>query len=193
MTQTHAITLNTGTETGSGGTAIPPATLEATPTDVTARLESLNIPYTLYEHEPVFTVEDGLHLHAIIPGGHCKNLFLKDKKGQRWLISAIETTQIDLKATPKLINSDRLSFGSPERLWESLKVKPGSVTPFALINDTTHHVRVILDKNLFDYDQVNFHPLRNDKSIALSPHDVVRYIESCGHTPQIIDLSGRSY
>ncbi len=165
----------------------------ATPQDVMNRLETLDISHDIYDHEPIFTVEEGLHLHDIIPGGHCKNLFLKDKKKQYWLISAVENTKIDLKLLPKLIDSARVSFGSAERLWEVLKVKPGSVTPFALINDADLRVNVILDKNLFNHDIVNFHPLQNTQSVALAPKDVERYIQSCGHSPRIVDLSGLSY
>lgn len=165
----------------------------AQPKDVIKRLKDLNITHKIYDHDPIFTVEEGLHLHDIIAGAHCKNLFLKDKKKQYWLISAVENTQIDLKLLPKLIDSARVSFGSAERLWEVLKVKPGSVTPFAVINDTDLRVNVILDKNLFDHDAVNFHPLQNTQSVALAPRDVERYIEACGHAPRIVDLSGLSY
>lgn len=163
------------------------------PTDVFERLDDLKINYQTFDHEPIYTVEDGLHLHALIPGGHCKNLFLKDKKGVYWLISAIETTKIDLKVVRKLLSSANLSFASAERLWEVLKVKPGSVTPFALMNDNKCVVNCILDKNLFSYEQVNFHPLHNTQSTMLSPDDLVRYINSCGHSPKIIDLSGLGY
>ncbi len=168
-------------------------TVIAKPQDVFSRLNDLNIPHKTYDHDPIFTVEDGLHLHEIIPGGHCKNLFLKDKKGTYWLISAIETTQINLKVVRKLLSCPQLSFASPERLWDVLKVKPGSVTPFALMNDTECVVNVILDKTLFDYEEINFHPLQNIQSTKLKPSDLVRYIEDCGHTPKILDLSGLSY
>lgn len=168
---------------------VPETDAFATPEDIVARLEELKIAFEHYHHDPVFTVEEGLHLHDIIPGGHCKNLFLKDKKGQRWLISAIESTVIDLKSLPEKIGCARVSFGSPDRLWESLKVKPGSVTPFALINDTTQHVNVVLDKALFEYEQVNFHPLINDQSIALAPDDLKTYIKACGHEFQSVDFT----
>ncbi|MBK68082.1 MAG: DNA-binding protein [Rickettsiales bacterium] len=157
------------------------------------KLEELGIQYKIFEHEPVFTVEQGLHLHDIIPGGHCKNLFLKDKKGELWLISAIESTKIDLKKIEPLIASARLSFASPERLEENLKVKPGSVTPFALIHDEYNKINVILDSNLFDYEQVNFHPLHNHESLMLTPNDLVLYIKAVGYQPKIVDLSGKSY
>lgn len=165
----------------------------AKPQDVIDRLNELKIKHEVYNHEPVFTVEEGLHLHKIIPGGHCKNLFLKDKKGQRFLISAIEDTQIDLKIVSSLIGANRVSFGSPDRLWETLKVKPGSVTPFALMNESSKDLIVILDKRLFDFDVINFHPLINTQSVTLSPKDLVKYIESCGHTPRTVDLSGLDF
>lgn len=157
------------------------------------RLDTLGITYKVFDHEPVFSVEDGLHLHDIIPGGHCKNLFLKDKRGQYWLISAIESTKIDLKLTEKLIGSARLSFGSEQRLSNVLGVKPGSVTPFALMNDESLQTNPILDKNLFDHDQINFHPLHNHQSVMLSPSDLILYIKSFGFEPRIVDLSGMSY
>lgn len=165
----------------------------AKPDDVLERLDSLNIEHKVYNHDAIFTVEEGLHLHKIIPGGHCKNLFLKDKKGQRWLISALEDTEIDLKLVSNLIGAARVSFGSPERLWETLKVRPGSVTPFALINPSSKDLTVILDKRLFDQDIINFHPLVNTQSVTLKPKDLLKYIESCGHTPRIVDLSGLDF
>ena len=157
------------------------------------KLEELGISYKVFQHEPVFTVEEGLHLHDIIPGGHCKNLFLKDKKGELWLISAIESTKIDLKRIEPLIASARLSFASPERLDEYLKVKPGSVTPFALLHDQYNKINVILDENLFKEEFVNFHPLHNHESLMLTPNDLVLFIKSVGYQPKIVDLSGKSY
>src|ERR1700759_43029 len=119
--------------------------MPATPADLYARFERPGIAWRTVEHAPVFRVEEGREIKAALPGGHTKNLFLKDAKGQLWLISALGETKIDLKRLPERIGSAKLSFGSPERLLEALGVTPGSVTAFALINDPQHRVRFVLD------------------------------------------------
>jgi Ala-tRNA(Pro) deacylase len=118
-----------------------------------------------------------------MPGGHTKNLFLKDKKGALVLISAISDTAIDLNAVSKLLGAGRFSFGSAERLMQHLGVEPGSVTLFALINDPERNVTLILDEALFAHDPVNFHPLRNDATTAISPVDMLRFVRSLGPEP----------
>src|SRR5580693_106908 len=123
-----------------------------------AVLDQLGVAHHTHWHPPVFRVEEGAEIKAALPGGHTKNLFLKDAKGQLWLISALGETAIDLKALPGKIGSARLSFGSPERLYEALGVYPGSVTAFALLNDAGHKVRFVLDAALARADPVNFHP-----------------------------------
>jgi Ala-tRNA(Pro) deacylase len=109
-----------------------------------------------------------LEIKAALPGGHTKNLFLKDAKGQLWLISALGETAIDLKRLHTVIGSGRLSFGSEAMMVETLGVTPGSVTAFGLINDTDHRVRFVLDAALAKADPVNFHPLTNTATTALS-------------------------
>ena len=108
--------------------------MAATERDLMRRLDELGIPAATHRHEPLFTVEDGRHLHEGLPGGHCKSLFLKDKKGALWLVVALHDTRVDLKLLQKALGAARFSFGKPDLLMEVLGVTPGAVTPFALIN-----------------------------------------------------------
>lgn len=157
--------------------------LAATPDDLFAYLDSLGIRHTTTQHRPVFTVEEGADLKAQMPGGHSKNLFLKDKKGALFLLCALGDSAIDLNAVSKLIGAGRFSFGSAERLLENLGVTPGSVTIFALINDPERKVTLLLDEGFFAHDPVNFHPLRNDATTALSPADLLKFIRALGREP----------
>ncbi len=151
-------------------------------------LEDLGIKTTTTQHEAVFTVEQARALRGEIPGGHCKNLFLKDKKGALWLVVCLEDAVIDLKALPSVIGAARISFGKAELLREVLGVEPGSVTPFALINDTDHQVNVVLDEKMMRAAVVNYHPLVNTATVTLTPKDLLTFISSCGHEPQITKL-----
>lgn len=151
-------------------------------------LSDLGINTTTTEHEAVFTVEQARALRGEIPGGHCKNLFLKDKKGGLWLVVCLEDAVIDLKALPSLIGAARISFGKADLLGEVLGVEPGSVTPFALINDTAHQVSVVLDAKMMQHDVVSYHPLVNTATVTLTPDDLLKFISSCGHEPQIVEL-----
>ncbi len=162
--------------------------MSTTPDQLFQRLAELNINASTTEHEAVFTVEQARALRGEIPGGHCKNLFLKDKKGALWLVVCLEDAVIDLKALPALIGAARISFGKAELLGEVLGVEPGSVTPFALINDTAHRVNVVLDAKMMQHDVVSYHPLINTATVTLAPDDLLTFISSCGHEPQIIEL-----
>jgi Ala-tRNA(Pro) deacylase len=155
----------------------------ATEDDLFARFDALSIKHTTTRHRPVFTVEDGADLKAQMPGGHSKNLFLKDKKGAIFLLCALGDTAIDLNAVSKLLGAGRFSFGSAERLKEYLGVEPGSVTIFALINDPDRRVTLVLDEGLLAHDPVNFHPLKNDATTAISPADLLKFIDSLGREP----------
>ena len=157
--------------------------MPATEADLFAHFDALGIKHVTHRHRPVFTVDEGRDLKESMPGGHTKNLFLKDKKGAIYLICAISGSAIDLVATSKLIGSGRFSFGSAERLMEYLGVEPGSVTLFAIINDPEHRVTLILDQALFDLDPVNFHPLKNDATTAISPTDMLKFIRALGREP----------
>src|SRR5919107_4023738 len=134
----------------------------ATPSDLFAYLKKLGIRTETFEHAPVFTVAESRGVKAKIPGGHSKNLFLKDRKDRLFLVIAKDETRIDLKRLHEAIGaSGRLSFGSADLLRANLGVEPGSVTPFALINDTAQRVSVVLDATLATFERVNFHPLVN--------------------------------
>lgn len=162
--------------------------MSTTPKQLLQHLSDLGINSTATEHEPVFTVEQARALRGEIPGGHCKNLFLKDKKGALWLVVCLEDAVIDLKALPAMIGAARISFGKAELLGKVLGVEPGSVTPFALINDTTHQVNVVLDAKMMEHDVVSYHPLVNTATVTLTPDDLLKFISSCGHEPQITKL-----
>jgi Ala-tRNA(Pro) deacylase len=164
--------------------------MPATREDLFARFAALGIETKTVEHPPVFTVEEARKVHHDIPGGHCKNLFLKDEKGAIWLIVCLEDARIDLKAAPALIGSKRLTFGKPDLLMEILGVEPGSVTPFGLINDTAARVNVILDRRMMEEPLLNYHPLRNDATTTIASADLVAFIRACGHAPRIVAASG---
>ena len=157
--------------------------------DLFAHLESLGITVTTREHAPVFTVEEARALRGAIPGAHCKNLFLKDDKGAVWLIVCLEDAQIDLKSAPARIGSRRLSFGKPELLMEVLGVEPGSVTPFALINDRERRVNVVLDAAMMAHPVVNYHPLANTATTTIGSADLLAFIRSLGHEPRIVPVA----
>jgi Ala-tRNA(Pro) deacylase len=162
--------------------------MPATRADLFAFFDAHGIAHRTCEHPPVFTVDEGHDIKAAMPGGHTKNLFLKDKKGQLWLISALGETRIDLKSLPAKIGAARLSFGSEARLFEALGVRPGSVTAFALINDPQHKVRFVVDAALMEADPVNFHPLENTATTALSQAGFRKFLATLGVQPSIVDL-----
>lgn len=147
------------------------------------------IEQVTHDHPAVFRVEEGLELKAAMPGAHTKNLFLKDKKGKLWLISARQDTVIDLKRAPKTIGSDRLSFGNEGLLYETLGLRPGSVTALGLINDPDHRVTFVLDKALWDADIVNFHPLTNTATTAMVQADFRKALAAMGREPIVVDFS----
>ncbi len=153
------------------------------------RLVELGIEATTVEHEPVFTVQESERLHHELPGGHTKNLFLKDAKGQLWLVVAEAHTPVDLKGLPKVIGSARLSFGKPELLMEVLGVSPGSVTALALINDSDRRLSVVVDARLMEYEIINCHPLVNSATTSLKRDDLMRFMKACGHVPRVTVLT----
>lgn len=160
----------------------------ATPDDLFARLAALNITVTTHHHAPAFTVEQGNEVWAAIPGIHCKNLFLKDAKGKLWLVVAPVERRVDLKALPARIGSARLSFGSAELLAAVLGVTPGSVTPFALINDPALKVTPVLDAWMMAQPLLNFHPLRNDMTSTIATPDFRRFLAATGHGVEVVEL-----
>jgi len=160
-----------------------------TPHDLLAYLQTLGIEADTIEHEPVFTVAESRPVKQRIPGAHSKNLFVKDKKGRLFLITAKDETAIDLKRAHEAIGaSGRLSFGSADQLREVLGVEPGSVTPFAVVNDRSGRVTTILDVNLMAHERVNFHPLVNSMTTGVSRDDLIRFLRATGHEPAIVQL-----
>lgn len=163
--------------------------LPTSPESLMAKLESLSISYKLHHHQAVYTVEESEKLDRDIPGTHCRNLFLRDKKKKNYLVVLQNATEVDMKKLPPVIGSDRLSFGSADRLWEFLGVRPGSVCPFAVVNDNEKQVKVLLDRSMMETDIVNYHPLLNTMTVSLKPADLIKFIEDCGHEAHIVDLS----
>jgi Ala-tRNA(Pro) deacylase len=161
----------------------------ATPDDLFARLTALGIAFATVRHHPVFTVQEARAVHGTIPGGRSKNLFVRDKKGTMWLLSAPADQPVDLKRLAEPLGArGRLSFGSDERLMKYLGVIPGAVSPFAVINDTQRLVRVVLDRRLLETEPVNFHPLNNAMTTSISAVDVRRFLEAEGHEALVMDL-----
>ena len=146
------------------------------------------IEQTTHDHPAVFRVEEGLELKAALPGLHTKNLFLKDKKGRLWLISAAQDTVIDLKRAHRAMGSDRLSFGNETLLWETLGVRPGSVTALGLINDADRRVTFVLDQRLWEADIVNFHPLTNTATTALDQAAFRQVLALLDRDPIVVDF-----
>ena len=159
-----------------------------TPQLLFARLDALGLAHRTVEHAPVFTVEQAREHRGVLPGHHIKNLFLRNKKEAMWLVVALEDRAVDLKRLGEVLGAGRLSFGSPERLRKYLGVEPGSVTPFALINDTARQVTLVLDRGLADGGPVNAHPLTNTMTTAISFADLCRFFEATGHGPQWLDF-----
>jgi Ala-tRNA(Pro) deacylase len=155
------------------------------------RLTALGIATTTVRHPPVYTVEEAKAHRGTLPGAHIKNLFLKDKRGALWLIVAAEDRPVDLKALRSRIGAAALSFGSPAALREALGVEPGSVTPFAVINDAAGRVTVILDETLLTAPWINAHPLTNTATTAITPRDLLRFLEATGHPPRALALPER--
>lgn len=153
-----------------------------------AFLDAHGIEHRTLEHPAVFRVDEGHEIKAALPGRHTKNLFLKDGKGQLWLICALGETRIDLKKLPDVIGAARLSFGSAELMQEALGVTPGSVTLFALINDREHRIKLVLDAAMLEPEPINFHPLTNTATTAISQAGLRRFLKALDITAQVVDF-----
>lgn len=160
--------------------------MPASEDDLMRNLAELGIATETVRHPPVFTVEESKALRGDLYGAHTKNLFLKDKKGQLWLVVALEDRVVDLKDLRHRISAATLSFGRPELLVEALGVEPGSVTPFAVINDPCVRVQVVLDAGLLDFQRLNFHPLTNAASTTISPDGLMTFLRATGHEPALV-------
>jgi Ala-tRNA(Pro) deacylase len=157
-------------------------------TKVFKLLKQLDISYEVYEHPPLDTIEIALKYWKDIDAMHCKNLFFRNHKGNRhYLVIIKDTTPFNLRSLEKKLRQGKLSFGSEKRLMKYLGVKPGSVSPFGLINDEEHHVHLFLDKQLKTADKISFHPNDNTASLVLSYKDFIRYLEHMGNTYEYID------
>ena len=153
-------------------------------------LADLGIAVSTVRHPPLFTVADSQSLRGEIPGGHTKNLFLKDKKDNYFLVTVGEEAVVDLKQIHQLIGAaSRVSFGKPEMLMELLGVIPGAVTVFGLINDTQGKVKAVLDQELMSHDVINGHPLTNEATTSIAAADLIRFVEATGHDPVILNVS----
>jgi Ala-tRNA(Pro) deacylase len=163
-------------------------TMAATPADLFALFDRLGIAHSTIEHPPFFTVEEGRPWHDKIPGLHCKNLFIKDRKGGIWLVVMPADKRADLGRLEKAVGAPHFSFARPDVLEEVLALTPGSVTPFGLINDVQRRVTVILDQEMLDSEWVNFHPLHNAASTTLRSSDLLRFVRTLGYEPIVVPL-----
>jgi len=163
--------------------------MTASRADLFALFDELGIDHTTTEHKPVFTVDESTEIKASMPGTHTKNLFLKDKGGNFFLICAESHARIKVNKLHPHLGCKRLSFGKAEYLIEHLGVKPGSVTLFSVMNDKSGAVKLIIDKTLADADIVNFHPLKNDATTAISASDMIKFAKATGHDPMIMDFA----
>ncbi|MBT3908231.1 MAG: prolyl-tRNA synthetase associated domain-containing protein [Rhodospirillaceae bacterium] len=161
----------------------------ATRDDLFNRLDALGIVTETVEHPTVFTVDEAKAARGDLAGSHSKNLFLKDKKGRMWLVVTLEDRAVDTKALRKAIGAAQLSFGKPELLKDVLGIDPGSVTPFAVINDTGGQVSVILDAGLLASEPLNFHPLVNTATTSISTEDLLAFLRDTGHEPVVLDFT----
>ncbi len=166
--------------------------MPATRETLFARLAELGIETETLEHEAVFTVVESEKLERNLPGGHTKNLFLKDAKDRLFLVVAQSHTPVDLKSLHKLIGSARLSFGKPDLLMEVLGVAPGSVTALAVVNDDQKRVSVVVDQRLMGYERINCHPLVNTATTSIARDDLIRFMRACGHDPMVVAIDGSS-
>jgi Ala-tRNA(Pro) deacylase len=165
--------------------------MPATPADLFAFLTRHGIAHHTVTHPPLFTVEQSRALRGIIPGGHTKNLFLKDKKDALFLVVALEDAAIELKGLHRALGaSGRFSFGSAELLRSVLGVEPGAVTPFAVMNDTEGRVTVVLDAAMMAHETLNYHPLDNTMTTSIARDDLVRFLHATGHLPRIMRVAG---
>ena len=166
------------------------ATQPKTRDDLLAFLDSLGIAHKTKDHAPVFTVAESVALRDEIPGGHTKNLFVKDKKDRYFLLTVEEHATVDLKTVHTLIGAaSKVSFGKPEKLMDYLGVIPGAVTAFGAINDTGNNVTFVLDADLMREEIINCHPLSNDATTSIARDDLLKFMQATGHTPLVLKVT----
>jgi Ala-tRNA(Pro) deacylase len=165
--------------------------MPATPDDLFAFLDKLGIAHRTIKHPPVFTVDEARALRGQIAGGHTKNLFLRDKRGALYLVTALEDADIELKSLHRRLGaSGRFSFGPAELMRATLGVEPGSVTPFGALNDTGQQVTIVLDAAMMAHETLNFHSLLNTMTTTIGRDDLVRFLAATGHTARIEPVAG---
>jgi Ala-tRNA(Pro) deacylase len=163
--------------------------MPSTPENLFAFLDRLGIAHQTVTHPPLFTVEEARRLRGPIDGGHTKNLFLKDRNGSVFLVVTLEDAAIELKSLHRRLDACRFSFGSAELMHELIGVEPGTVTPFAAINDGGRRVTVVLDAAMMAEAMLNFHPLVNTMTTTIASADLVRFLEATGHRPLIVPVT----
>ncbi len=157
--------------------------------DIYEFLDNSNIEYERFDHPPVFTVEDVHRLTPDLPGAKTKNLFLRDKKGNRHFLLVVPADKrMNLKALPKVLETSKISFGSPDRLMENLGVTPGSVSLFAIVNDQKNRVEVVIDESLWASDAFQFHPLINTSTLTISRDSIKKFLAATRHEVKILDI-----
>ncbi|PWB68538.1 MAG: hypothetical protein C3F15_16155 [Holophagae bacterium] len=156
--------------------------------ELLAVLERLGIAHDTVRHPAVYTVEESLKVVGELPGGHFKNLFLRDKPGRMWIVVMPAERSVDLKRLAELLETSRLSFASADRMARYLGVGAGAVTPFAVVNDHERAVTVVLDEKLLSRSRINLHPLENTATTGIAPAELVRFLEAVDHPPQILAL-----
>ena len=160
-----------------------------TETPLLARLADLGMEVTIYRHPALHTVGESQEQRGTIPGTHIKNLFLRDKRRNQWLVTVPEDAKVDLKALRYVLGArGNLSFGGAELLEDSLRVKPGSLTPFAVMNDAEGVVTMVLANAVLETDPINAHPLHNEATAAITGANLLRFLDACAHPPVMIDL-----
>ena len=162
--------------------------MPASEQDLFECLNKLEISITTIEHAPMFTVDDGKEVLVDVPGGHCKTLFLKDKNASLWLVVMLGNARVDMKKLQQTIGAARLSFAKPTLMSQVLGVRPGSVTPFAIINKTAKDVNVVLEVKMMKEELLNYHPLRNDATTSIKSSDLLKFIHAMGHVPIFVDI-----
>ena len=165
--------------------------LPTTPEAIMAVLERLDISFSTHHHPPLRTVEDSKQFRDGMAGAHIKNLYMRDRKKKNFLVVADEDRAIDMKTLNGWIGCDRLSFGSADRLFEMLGVRPGAVSPLTLINDPDQAVRLVIDAKILQDGIIYVHPLVNDITLGISPDGLRRFFQHSGHDPMVLDFDSK--
>ncbi len=157
--------------------------------NILGHIGEIGVDYKLYHHEPVFSVAEADKVAGLMVGAQTRNLFLRDKRETMFLVTLRHDTPVDLKKLADILNAGKFSFGSPERLWTYLGVKPGSVTPLSILNDVDKKVQLVLESGMMAEDIINVHPLDNSMTIGITPNGLMNILEQNNVTPMVLDLS----